>query len=183
NKVTSVHDNVRNRGNCKGRQVGAIFVKNNRIISTGYNGTPEGMKNCEDGGCIRCEKHRKDGEYYDKCICVHAEQNAMITAARMGHCIEHSIVYSTLQPCFTCLKLMLQAKVASVCYIEKLYAEGDGGNNSENEQEKERRKDFHEQYKILESRFVTNPFAIELIDLHKGFIEMDSYFKEKLKSK
>jgi deoxycytidylate deaminase len=116
-------------------------------------------------------------------ICVHAEENAMITAARMGHCIEHSVVYTTLQPCFTCLKLMLQAKVTAVCYIEKLYSKSEENSNSENEQDKERRKDFREQYEILENRFATTPFAIELIDLHKEFIEMDSYFKERLKTR
>ena len=75
---------VREKANCLGRKVGAVIVRQNRIISTGYNGTPEGMTNCLDGGCVRC----KDKEAYsasvgyDVCICVNAEQNALITAAR-----------------------------------------------------------------------------------------------------
>src|SRR5262245_28880617 len=111
---------VRERANCKGRKVGAIFVKDNRIIGTGYNGTPEGMKNCEDGGCVRCDKYRSSGDLYDKCICVHAEQNAIVTAARFGHGIQNSVIYTTLQPCFSCTKELLQAKVKTVYYLEEL---------------------------------------------------------------
>src|SRR5258708_38324927 len=74
---------VRKKANCLGRRVGAILVRENRIISTGDNGTPEGVENCFDGGCVRC-KDRKTYEAsvgYDVCICVHAEQNALITTA------------------------------------------------------------------------------------------------------
>jgi dCMP deaminase len=110
---------VRKRANCLGRRVGAIIVKENRIVSTGYNGTPEGMTNCMDGGCVRC----KDKETYaasvgyDVCICVHAEQNALITAARFGNSIEDADVYSTLRPCFDCTKAMLQANVHAIYYM------------------------------------------------------------------
>jgi dCMP deaminase len=110
---------VRKKANCLGRKVGAIIVKQNRIISTGYNGTPEGMTNCTDGGCERCKN--KDiyakSTGYDVCICVHAEQNALITAARFGNSIEGSVVYSTLRPCFECTKAMLQAKVDTIYFI------------------------------------------------------------------
>ena len=110
---------VRKKANCLGRKVGAIIVKENRIISTGYNGTPEGMTNCTDGGCERCKN--KDiyakSTGYDVCICVHAEQNALITAARFGNSIEGSDVYSTLRPCFECTKAMLQAKVRTIYFI------------------------------------------------------------------
>ena len=110
---------VRKKANCHGRRVGAVIVKENRIISTGYNGTPESMTNCLDGGCERCKN--KEGYAasvgYDVCICVHAEQNALITAARFGNSIEDTIVYSTLRPCFDCSKAMLQAKVHTIYYI------------------------------------------------------------------
>jgi dCMP deaminase len=110
---------VRKRANCMGRRVGAVIVKDNRIISTGYNGTPEGITNCLDGGCIRCKK--KDAFAasvgYDVCICVHAEQNALITAARFGNSIEGAVVYSTLRPCFDCTKAMLQAKVDAIYFV------------------------------------------------------------------
>lgn len=110
---------VRKKANCLGRKVGALIVRENRIISTGYNGTPEGMTNCTDGGCVRC---RDKATYaasvgYDVCICVHAEQNALITAARFGNSVEGSIVYSTLRPCFDCTKAMLQAKVQTIYYL------------------------------------------------------------------
>ncbi len=110
---------VREKANCTGRRVGAVIVKENRIISTGYNGTPEGMTNCMDGGCVRCgDKETYEASVgYDVCICVHAEQNALITAARFGNSIEGSVIYSTLRPCFDCTKAMLQAKVHTIYYL------------------------------------------------------------------
>lgn len=110
---------VRKKANCMGRKVGALIVKNNRIISTGYNGTPEGMTNCLDGGCVRCRDRETYAASvgYDVCICVHAEQNALITAARFGNSIEGAVVYSTLRPCFDCTKAMLQAKVDTIYFM------------------------------------------------------------------
>ncbi|MCC6574157.1 MAG: dCMP deaminase family protein [Planctomycetes bacterium] len=110
---------VRKKANCLGRRVGAVIVKENRIISTGYNGTPEGMANCVDGGCERCKNKEAYAASvgYDVCICVHAEQNALITAARFGNSIEGAVVYSTLRPCFDCTKAMLQAKVDAIYFI------------------------------------------------------------------
>lgn len=110
---------VRSRANCTGRRVGAVIVRDRRILSTGYNGTPSAMLNCEDGGCHRCA-HPDDyasGEGYDVCICVHAEQNALLAAARFGVAIEGCTMYTTLQPCFGCLKELLQASVLDVCYL------------------------------------------------------------------
>lgn len=110
---------VRKKANCLGRKVGAVIVKENRIISTGYNGTPERIKNCTDGGCVRCRDREtyKESVGYDVCICVHAEQNALITAARFGNAVEGSNVYSTLRPCFDCTKAALQAKVDAIYYL------------------------------------------------------------------
>lgn len=110
---------VRGKANCLGRKVGAVIVKQNRIISTGYNGTPEGVRNCLDGGCVRCrdKKTYEASVGYDVCICVHAEQNALIAAARFGNSIEGAVVYSTLRPCFDCTKSMLQAKVRAIYYL------------------------------------------------------------------
>ncbi len=110
---------VREKANCLGRRVGAVLVLNNRIISTGYNGTPEGMTNCLDGGCRRCARPEEfgSGKGYDLCICVHAEQNALLTAARFGIAVEGSALYSTMRPCFGCTKELLQAKVHAVYYL------------------------------------------------------------------
>jgi dCMP deaminase len=113
---------VRNRANCKGNRVGAVIVKDNRIISTGYNGTPQNMTNCLDGGCLRCsnrDKQFKTGEAYDVCICVHAEQNAILAAARFGIAIADSTVYTTMRPCFGCAKEMLQVHVKRVVYLHE----------------------------------------------------------------
>ena len=110
---------VRKRANCLGSRIGALIVVKGRIVSTGYNGTPENMPNCLDGGCFRCANRDKfqSGTGYDLCICVHAEQNAIISAARFGIAIEGSTLYSTMRPCFGCTKEMLQAKVTSVYYL------------------------------------------------------------------
>lgn len=111
---------VRSRANCTGRRVGAIIVRDRRILSTGYNGTPTAMTNCEDGGCQRCAQPSDypSGEGYDVCICVHAEQNALLAAARFGVAVEGCTIYTTLQPCFGCLKELIQASVTEVCYLQ-----------------------------------------------------------------
>lgn len=110
---------VRRRADCLGNKVGAVIVKDRRIISTGYNGTPEGMTNCSDGGCDRCANRAgyPSGAGYDLCICVHAEQNALLAAARFGIPVEGSAVYTTMRPCFGCTKEMLQAHVHAVYYL------------------------------------------------------------------
>jgi dCMP deaminase len=110
---------VRSRANCRGNKVGALIVVGDRVVSTGYNGTPAGMTNCLDGGCDRCahrEKYRS-GTSYDLCICVHAEQNALLSAARFGIALEGGVMYSTMRPCFGCTKELLQAGIAQVLYL------------------------------------------------------------------
>ena len=96
---------VREKANCTGNRVGAVIVRDNRVISTGYNGVPEGMTNCLDGGCLRCQNPNgrfPSGTGYDLCICVHAEQNAILSAARFGIAVANSTLYTTMQPCFGC---------------------------------------------------------------------------------
>lgn len=112
---------VRERANCVGSRVGAIIVQEGRIISTGYNGTPSGMKNCLDGGCYRCSNRSEfpSGSGYDLCICVHAEQNALLASARFGIAVENASLYTTMQPCFGCLKEMLQAKIKVVHFLHE----------------------------------------------------------------
>jgi len=104
------------RSNCIRRQVGAVVVKEKAIVSTGYNGTPIGVKNCFEGGCLRCQSETPPGEGYDTCICVHAEQNAIVMAARHGNAIAGGILYTTLRPCFGCLKESIQAGLVAVVY-------------------------------------------------------------------
>ena len=130
----SVAQMVRTRANCIHADVGAVLVLDNRIISTGFNGTPAGFTNCHDGGCERCrlKKLGRAGELQDAeaiefatgpkqldvCICVHAEANALLSAARCGTRTEGSCLYATSQPCFICLKEAHQAGVKRIVYLE-----------------------------------------------------------------
>ena len=112
---------TRERAACLRRHVGAILVSDQRIIATGYNGTPTGFPNCDEGGCHRCS-HPEDyaeGRGYDVCICVHAEQNALLQAAKLGYSVQGSQCYSTLRPCFGCLKELYQAGVSGVRYLHE----------------------------------------------------------------
>ncbi len=112
---------ARSRADCLGRRVGAVVVRDDRVVSTGYNGTPIGMPNCSEGGCVRCANREGDGypagRGYDLCICVHAEQNAVLAAARFGQSMLGSTLYTTMRPCFGCLKESLQAGIGAVFYL------------------------------------------------------------------
>ncbi len=109
------------RANCTGTTVGAVIVKDGRIVSTGYNGTPYGAPNCDEGGCARCADpdQFEPGTGYDLCICVHAEQNALLAAARFGIACEGGSIYTTTRPCFGCTKELLQAKINRVYYLDQ----------------------------------------------------------------
>lgn len=107
---------VSSRSNCLRRAVGALVVVRRSVISTGYNGTPFGVKNCDEGGCPRCASDLPRQSGYDWCLCVHAEQNAIALAARQGTATESGSLYVNLRPCFSCLKEMVQAGVREVVY-------------------------------------------------------------------
>ena len=112
---------ARTRADCLGRHVGAVITREGRVLSTGYNGTPFGVPNCSEGGCHRCAQRDADpglrGGAYDICVCVHAEQNAILTAARFGQQTLGASLTSTTQPCFGCLKEMLQAGISEVRFL------------------------------------------------------------------
>ena len=110
---------VRRRANCRGSRVGALITVGNRIVATGYNGTPDGFTNCLDGGCLRCAQRERfgSGAGYDLCICVHAEQNALLSAARHGIAVAGGELYSSMRPCFGCTKEALQAGIRRVFYL------------------------------------------------------------------
>ncbi|RME73790.1 MAG: CMP deaminase, partial [Planctomycetota bacterium] len=99
---------VRRRANCLGSRVGAVLVLEDRVIATGYNGTAQGLPNCDEGGCERCANRTRygRGQGYDVCVCVHAELNALLSAARFGIRCEGAAIYTTLQPCFGCAKAL-----------------------------------------------------------------------------
>ena len=106
------------RSNCIRRQIGAVIVRDKNIISTGYNGTPIGVKNCFEGGCSRCASDIPSGHGVDTCLCAHAEQNAFAFAARHGARTEGAVIYSTTRPCFWCLKESIQAGMVKIYYVE-----------------------------------------------------------------
>jgi len=112
------------RSNCLRRKVGALIVKQRNIISTGYNGTPIGVKNCFEGGCPRCQSDVEPGQGYDTCICVHAEANAILLAARHGNATEGGVLYTTLRPCFSCLKEAVQAGIREIVFEDGEAYEG-----------------------------------------------------------
>jgi dCMP deaminase len=145
---------VRERADCVGQKVGAIIVLDHRIMATGYNGTPAGMRNCSEGGCVRCANRDKkyvSGTGYDLCICVHAEQNAILAAARFGISIQGATIYTTVQPCFGCLKEMLQAGIEEVLFLHPWRSAKDAD------------PDQQAQYEILASRL---PKGIRQLEIH-----------------
>ena len=116
----SIAHAVKARSNCSRRQVGALIVVERSIISTGYNGTPMGVRNCNEGGCLRCASKAPHGAGYDTCICVHAEQNAFLLAARHGNATQGGSLYSTLRPCFGCAKEAIQAGIREIVFEEPM---------------------------------------------------------------
>jgi len=104
------------RGSCSRRQVGAVIVVDRAVVSTGYNGTPSGVQNCNEGGCARCAGNTPPGSGYELCLCVHAEQNAISQAARRGNATDGGVLYCTLRPCFGCVKSAIQAGIKTLIY-------------------------------------------------------------------
>lgn len=101
------------------RQVGAVIVKDKRILATGYNGAPAGIRSCKDkGNCIRIDRGIASGTQLEACYAVHAEQNAIAQAARMGINIDNATLYCTHQPCSSCTKLIINAGIKKVVYKE-----------------------------------------------------------------
>ncbi|GHJ90430.1 hypothetical protein NliqN6_6832 [Naganishia liquefaciens] len=103
------------RSNCMKRRVGALLVRSKRILSTGYNGTPRGLTNCNEGGCKRCNGSAKGGEALNECLCLHAEENALLEAGRerVG---EDAILYCNTCPCLRCSVKIVQTGVKEVVY-------------------------------------------------------------------
>lgn len=102
----------------EGRQIGAIIVKDKHVLATGYNGAPTGILNCKDRQeCLRDKLGIPSGTRHEICYAVHAEQNAIIQAARLGVSIEGATLYCTHQPCVICCKMIINAKIARVVYV------------------------------------------------------------------
>ena len=99
------------------RKIGAVIVRDQRIMTTGYNGAPQGMKTCrEKGYCLRRKLNIPSGTRAEVCYAIHAEQNAIIQAAKLGVCIEGATLYCTHQPCSVCAKMIVNAGIKRVVY-------------------------------------------------------------------
>ena len=120
------------RSNCLKRKVAAIIVQDKRIISTGYNGTPRGTRNCNEGGCPRCNSLASSGTSLDECLCSHGEENAIVQAAYHGVGLKGSTIYSTFAPCLLCAKMIINSGISEVVY-NKDYPLNDSAFNLFNE--------------------------------------------------
>jgi dCMP deaminase len=107
----SIANLVRERSTCLRRQVGAVLVKNKRILATGYNGAPKGMPHCSETGCIRSRHDVPPGQRHELCRGIHAEQNAIVQAAAFGVNITGSTLYCTHFPCVLCVKMLINAGI------------------------------------------------------------------------
>ena len=100
------------------RKIGAVIVKNKRILTTGYNGAPSGIKSCaERGECLRRRMDIPSGTRHELCYAIHAEQNAIIQAAKLGVSIEGATLYCTHQPCVICAKMIVNSGIARIVYL------------------------------------------------------------------
>ncbi len=117
---------ISKRSTCLRHKVGAIITKDKQIITTGYNGAARGMPHCLDVGCLRDEKNIPSGERHEICRAVHAEQNAIIQAARQGTSIKGGTLYCTINPCFICSKMIVNAGITRVVYEEEYSGEQKG---------------------------------------------------------
>jgi dCMP deaminase len=107
---------VASRSTCLRRHVGAVLVRKERIIATGYNGSPHGLSHCLDIGCLREEMGIPSGQRYELCRGVHAEQNAIINAAFYGVPTQDTVLYCTNQPCIICARILINAGIIKVVH-------------------------------------------------------------------
>jgi dCMP deaminase len=112
------------RSNCMKRRVGCVLVREKRVISTGYNGTPRGLKNCGEGGCPRCNEGQGSGVGLGTCLCIHAEENALLEAGR-ERIREGAILYCDTCPCLTCSIKITQVGISEVVYSQSYSMDGE----------------------------------------------------------
>ena len=107
---------VSTRTTCLRRGVGALIVKDKRILATGYNGVPTGLRHADEVGCLREKLGIPSGQHHEICRGLHAEQNAILQAARYGISIDGACIYITTQPCSTCAKMLINAGIIEIIY-------------------------------------------------------------------
>ena len=109
---------ISTRSTCVRRRVGAVIVKDKRVLTTGYNGSPKGTMHCEELGCLRVQKNIPSGTMHELCRGVHAEQNAVIQAAYFGISIAGGTIYTTTYPCSMCSKILINAGIKELVYAD-----------------------------------------------------------------
>jgi dCMP deaminase len=114
----SIAQLVATRSTCLRRKVGAVLVKNKRIIATGYNGAPTGVKHCAESGCLRERLGVAPGERHELCRGLHAEQNVIVQAAYYGAMTKGTTLYSTHLPCIICSKMLINAGVEKIFFLD-----------------------------------------------------------------
>jgi dCMP deaminase len=105
---------VAKRSTCLRRRVGAVLVKDKRILATGYNGAPSGLKHCIEIGCMRQKLNIPSGQRHELCRALHAEQNALIQSSLYGISVKGATLYSTTQPCAICAKMLINAGIKEI---------------------------------------------------------------------
>ena len=106
------------RSTCLRRQVGAVIARDKRILATGYNGAPAGLKHCSEIGCLREKLKVASGQRHELCRAIHAEQNAIIQAASSGVSLKDAVMYTTHHPCVLCSKIIINAGIRRVVYAQ-----------------------------------------------------------------
>ena len=109
---------VARRATCLRRQVGAVLVKDRNILATGYNGSPSGLRHCTETGCLRNQHNIPSGQRHELCRGLHAEQNAIVQAAKHGTNISGATLFCTNAPCVICAKMIINAGIRQVVYLE-----------------------------------------------------------------
>jgi dCMP deaminase len=112
----TIAEQVAGRSTCLRRHTGAVLVKDKRILATGYNGAPTGLAHCADVGCLREQRGIPSGQQHELCRAIHAEQNAVVQAARHGITIDGATAYCTHQPCVLCAKILLNAGIRDIVF-------------------------------------------------------------------
>ena len=107
---------VKTRSTCLRRKVGAVIVKDKRILATGYNGAPIGCRHCEEVGCLRQKLNVPSGERHELCRAIHAEQNAIVQAARAGTSIDGATIYVSAHPCVICAKMLINSGIKRIVF-------------------------------------------------------------------
>ena len=109
---------VAKRSTCLRRSVGAVLVKDKRILATGYNGAPAGLKHCEEVGCLRENSSIPSGTRHELCRGLHAEQNVIIQAAYHGISINGAVLFCTNKPCAICSKMLINAGIQEIYFLD-----------------------------------------------------------------